>query len=57
MISGNLWKFLKEVNPLVMFSVKIGMSVELMQVNRISSQVDLGYTEHFCVAPVTSGAL
>ena len=40
-----------------MFDGKSGMSLEPMQENRASSQVDLGYTELFRIAAVTSGSV
>ena len=43
-----------EVKPLVMFDGECGMALESMQGNRASLQVDLGYTELFYVAAVTS---
>ena len=55
--SGNLWSSLKEVKPLVLIDGERGMALELLQGNRASSQVDLGYTVLFHVAVVTSGAL
>ena len=39
-----------------MFDGKRGMALEQMQVNWASSQVDLGYTELFRIAVVTSGS-
>ena len=54
---GNFWSSLKEVKPLVMFDGEWGMALEPMQWNRASSRVDLGYTELFRVAVVTSGSL
>ena len=57
MISGNLWSCLKEVKPIVVFDVECGMALEPMQQNWASSQVDLVYTELFCVATVTAGSL
>ena len=56
MFSGNLWSCLKEVKPLVVFNGECGMALEPMQGNKASSQVDLGYTELFHVAAVTSGS-
>ena len=52
--SGNLWSCLKEVKPLVMFNVEHGMALEPMQGNRASYGVELGYTDLFCIAVVTS---
>ena len=48
---------MKEVKPLVIFDGERGMPLEPMQGNRASSRVDLGYTELFRVAAVTSGSL
>ena len=53
--SGNLWSFLKEVKPLVMFDGECGISLVPMQGNRASSQIDLGYTELFLLAVVSQG--
>ena len=36
---------------------KVGIPLELKPGNQLSSEVDLGYTELFCVAVVTSGSL
>ena len=57
MFSGNLWSFLKEVKPLVIFDGERGMALEPVQGNQASSRVDLGYTELFSLSAVTSGAL
>ena len=40
-----------------MFDGERGMALQLMQGNRASSRVDLGYTEPFHVAAVISGSL
>ena len=53
-VSGNLWRFLKDVNPLVVYDVEGGMAMEPMQGKWASSRVDLGYTELFHVPAVTS---
>ena len=37
-----------------MYDVERGMAMEPMQGKRASSQVDLGYTELFCIPEVTS---
>ena len=55
--SGNLWSYLKEVKPLVMYDVERGMAPDPMQGKPASSQVDLGYTKTFCVPVVTSVSL
>ena len=47
-ISENLCSFLKEVKPLVLYSVEHGIAMELMKGKWASSRVDLGYTELFC---------
>ena len=52
--SGNLWSFLKEVKPLLMFDGEHGMALEPMQGNWASSGVDWGYTAPIHVAAVTS---
>ena len=57
MFSGNLWSFLKEVKPLVIFDGEHAMALKPMQGNQPSSRGDLGYTELFCLSAVTSGAL
>ena len=57
MFLGNLWSCIKEVKPLAMFHGEYGMALEPMQENRVSSRVDLGYTELFHVASVTSVSL
>ena len=54
---GNLWNCLKEVKPLVMFDGECRMALEPKQENLASSRIDLGYTEHFPVAELTSGCL
>ena len=45
---------LRDVNLLVMFDEESRMALEPMQGNRASSRVDLGYTELFHIAVVTS---
>ena len=52
--SGNLYSFLKEVKPLVLYAVKHGIAMEAMKGKWASSRVDLGYTEIFCIPEVTS---
>ena len=54
---GNLWSFLKEVKPLVIFDGERGISLVPMQGNRASSRIDLGYMELFLLAVVISGSL
>ena len=41
-VSGNLWSFLKEVKPLVVYDVERGMAMEPVQGKWASSPVDLG---------------
>ena len=43
-----------EVKPLVMFDGERRMALEPKQENRASSRIDLGYTELFHVAAVSS---
>ena len=47
---GNLWSFLKEHKPLVMFEGDHGVALEPMQGNQASSGVNLGYMELIRVA-------
>ena len=44
--------FLKEVKPLVLYSVEYGIAMEPMKGKWASSRVDLGYTELFCIPEV-----
>ena len=37
MFSGNLWRCLKEVKPLIVFDVEHGIAPQTMQFNRASS--------------------
>ena len=46
-VSGNLWSFLKDIKPLVVYDVICGMAMEPMKGKWASSQVDLGYAEIF----------
>ena len=55
--SQNLWSFLKEFKPHVVFDGECGMPLEPMHGNQASSRVDLGYSELFRVAAVTSWSL
>ena len=50
----NLCSFLNEGKPLVLYDVKHGIAVEPMKGKWASSQVDLGYTEVFCIPEVTA---
>ena len=56
-MSGNVWSFLKEVKPLVVYDVERGMAMEPIQGKWASSRVDLGYTELFCISEVTAVSL
>ena len=51
-MSENLCSFLKEVKPLILYSVEHGIAVEPMKGKWASSPVDLGYTELFCIPEV-----
>ena len=53
-VSGNLWIFLKDVNPFVVYDVERRMAMETMQRKFTSSCVDLRYTNLFCIPEVTS---
>ena len=53
-VSGNLWIFLKDVKPLVLYVVDRGVVMEPMQGKLASSQIDFGYTQQFCIRGVTS---
>ena len=53
-VSENLCSFLKEVKPLVLYSVEHRIAIEPMNGKWASSRVDLGYTELFCIPEVTS---
>ena len=55
--SGNLWSYLKEAKPLVLFDVECRMALESMHGNRASFRIDLGYMEHFHFAVFTSMSL
>ena len=57
MFSGNLWSCIKEVKPLVMFDGECLKALEPVQWNHASAGVDLGNTELFHVAVVTSVSL
>ena len=47
-------RFLKGVKPLVLYDVDRGVVMETMRGKLASSQFDLGHTDLFCVAEVTS---
>ena len=53
-VSGNLWIFLKDVKPLVVYGVEYVMAMEPMQGKCASSWVDLGYTNLFYIPEVTT---
>ena len=53
-VSENLCSFLKEVKPLVLYSVEHGIAMEPMKGKWASSCVDFGYTELFCIPELTS---
>ena len=46
-VSENLCSFLKEIKPLVLYSVQHGTAMEPMTGKWASSRIDLGYTEVF----------
>ena len=46
-VSENLCSFLKEVQPLVLYSVEHEIAMEPMKAKWASSRVDLGYTKPF----------
>ena len=51
-LSENLCSFLKEVKPLVLYSVEHGIAMEPMKGKWASSRVDLGYTDLFRITEV-----
>ena len=53
-VSGNLCSFLKEVKPLALYALEHGIAMEPMKGKWVSSRVDMGYTELFCIPEVTS---
>ena len=53
-VSGNLCRFLKKVKPLVLYAVEHGIAKEQMRGKWVSSCVDFGYTELFCIPELTS---
>ena len=53
-VSGNLCSFLKEVKPLVLYDVELGIAMEPMKGKWASSRVDLWYTKLFCIPEVTA---
>ena len=48
-VSGNLWIFVNDDKPLVVYDVERGMAMEPMKGKCASSIVDLGYTNLFCI--------
>ena len=52
--SGNLWIFIKDVKPLVVYDVECEMAMDSRKGKCASSWVDLGYTNLFCIPEVTS---
>ena len=50
----NLYNFLKQVKPLILYDVQHGIAMDRMKAKLASSQVDLGYTELFCIPEVTA---
>ena len=57
MFLRNFWSCLKDVKPLVMFDGERTMALEPMQENLALSRLELGYTELFCIAAVTTVSL
>ena len=53
-VSQRISSFLKEMKPLVLYSVELGIAMEPMKGKWASSRVDLGYTELFCIPEVTA---
>ena len=53
-VSENLCSFLKEVKPLVLYSVEHGIATEPMKGKWASSRVHLVYTVLFCIHELTS---
>ena len=53
-VSGNLFRFLKEVKQLVLYAVEQGIAMEPMKGKWASSCVDFGYTDLFCIPDMTS---
>ena len=46
--------FLNDISPLILYDVERGISIEPIQGKWASSQVDLRYTECFCIPEVNS---
>ena len=53
-VSGNLWIVVKDVKTLVVYDVQCETAMDSMKGKCVSSCVDLGYTNQFCVPEVTS---
>ena len=53
-VSRNLWSCPKEVKPLVLYDGVQGIALNTVKGNRLSFQVDLGYTEVFPIFAVTT---
>ena len=53
-VKGNLWSCPKEAKPIVLADGGLGIALKPMHGNWSSFQVDLGYTELFHIAVVTS---
>ena len=53
-VSVNLWIFVKDVKPLVVYDVECEMAMNSMKGKCASSWVDLGFTNLFCIPEVTS---
>ena len=53
-VSGNLWSFVKDVKPLVVYDVEWEMPMDSRKGKCASSWVDLEYTNVFCILEVTS---
>ena len=55
-VSENLCSFLKEIKPLLLYSVEHGIAMEPMKWKWGSSRVDLRYTELFCIPESHQGS-
>ena len=53
LVSQGISSFLKEVQPLVLYDVKHGITMKPMNRKWASSRIDLEYTELFCIHEVT----
>ena len=51
---ANLWSCPKEAKPIVLYDGEWGISLNPMQENWWSFQIDLGYTELFHIPAVTT---